>query len=47
MVELVELDFKSVESPQNSWIIDVQTVEWSQVEFPISFGIKVDENLGF
>ena len=34
---------KIVESPQNSCINDVQVVETSQVEFPIKFGIWVDE----
>jgi len=36
-----------VESPYNFCIIDVQVVESSQVEFPIKFGIGVDENWVF
>jgi len=31
----------------NSCIIDIQVVESSQVEFPIKFGIGVDENWVF
>ena len=36
-----------VENPLNSCIIDVQVVKLSQVEFPIKFGIGVDENWVF
>ena len=36
-----------VGNPLNSCIIDVQVVELSQVEFPIKFGIVVDENWVF
>jgi len=38
---------KIVENPLNSCIIDVQVVESSQVEFPIKFGIGLDENCVF
>jgi len=37
----------SVENPLNSCKIDIQVVEKSQVEFPIKFGIGVDENWVF
>jgi len=47
MIEHVELVVNSVESPYNSCIIDVQIVESSQVEFPIKFGIGLDENWVF
>jgi len=36
-----------VESPYNLCIIDVQVIESSQVEFPIKFGIGLDENWVF
>ena len=47
MIEHVELVVNSVESLQNLCIIDVQVIESSQVEFPIKFGIGLDENWVF
>ena len=47
MIEHVKLVVNKCRKSIELYIIDVQVIESSQVEFPIKFGIGLDENWVF